>query len=70
MNGVCAQGIYVTYIIRLLKSMNLVLEPLVRELAHEMQLKVRVPYGAWFDKGQVCINSFVCFLRADEYIRT
>lgn len=26
---------------------------LVRELAHDMQLKVTVPYGAWFHKGQV-----------------
>ncbi|KAF7816750.1 Serine carboxypeptidase-like 42 [Senna tora] len=26
---------------------------LVRELAEEMKLKITVPYGAWFDKGQV-----------------
>ncbi|KAK1384384.1 hypothetical protein POM88_022119 [Heracleum sosnowskyi] len=26
---------------------------LVRELAHDMQFKVTVPYGAWFHKGQV-----------------
>ncbi|XP_025659191.1 serine carboxypeptidase-like 42 isoform X2 [Arachis hypogaea] len=26
---------------------------LIRELAHELHLKVTVPYGAWFHKGQV-----------------
>ncbi|KAJ3703929.1 hypothetical protein LUZ61_007634 [Rhynchospora tenuis] len=26
---------------------------LVRELAHDMKLRVTVPYGAWFDRGQV-----------------
>ncbi|XP_065848068.1 serine carboxypeptidase-like 42 [Euphorbia lathyris] len=26
---------------------------LVRELAHDMKLKITVPYGAWFHKGQV-----------------
>ena len=26
---------------------------LVRELAHDLKLKVTVPYGAWFHKGQV-----------------
>ncbi|KAL7117805.1 hypothetical protein ACP275_03G096100 [Erythranthe tilingii] len=26
---------------------------LVRELAHEMEFKITVPYGAWFHKGQV-----------------
>ncbi|KAK1357275.1 hypothetical protein POM88_050531 [Heracleum sosnowskyi] len=25
---------------------------LVRELAHDMQFKITVPYGAWFQKGQ------------------
>jgi hypothetical protein len=28
---------------------------LVRELAHDMKLKVTVSYGAWFDKDQVNI---------------
>ncbi|TKY56026.1 Serine carboxypeptidase 42 [Spatholobus suberectus] len=26
---------------------------LIRELAHELQFKITVPYGAWFHKGQV-----------------
>ena len=30
----------------------------IRELAHELQFKVTVPYGAWFHKGQVSEQFF------------
>ena len=46
-------------------------QTLVRELAHDLQLKVTVPYGAWFHKGQVIqLYVFPISYKTDKYMPT